>query len=156
MKEKISFSNKIKRLFFAGYKNLYFLYKPINREFTLPSGDIKMAKGMRSKIKRRFRAIKRQSVFAPVEAARAQRLAAKQVQAAGLQQQTKSTLKEKEESQEQSPPQHTTENPTLGTKDITSGSLCYEILGLIDPDIIDSTNFEGLMSALYGVLGDGF
>ncbi len=97
MKEKISFSNKINRLFFAGYKNLYFLYKPINREFTLPSGDIKMAKGMRSKIKRRFRAIKRQSVFAPVEAARTQRLAAEQVQAAGLQQ-TKSTLIEKEES----------------------------------------------------------
>ncbi|CAG8601814.1 6302_t:CDS:2 [Paraglomus occultum] len=37
-----------------------------------------MAKSIRSKSKRRFRAIKRQNVFAPVEEARLQRLAAKQ------------------------------------------------------------------------------
>ncbi|CAG8602921.1 4919_t:CDS:2 [Paraglomus brasilianum] len=40
-----------------------------------------MAKSMRSKSKRRFRAIKRQNVFAPVEEARLRRLAAKQAEA---------------------------------------------------------------------------
>ncbi|CAG8477823.1 573_t:CDS:2 [Funneliformis caledonium] len=101
-----------------------------------------MAKSMRSKVKRRFRAIKRQSVFEPAEAARAQRLAANQVQAAGPQQMNSTSIK-KEGSQDQLPPQLAN---TYSTTDITSGSLCYEILGLIDPDIIDSTNFEGLMS----------
>ncbi|CAG8562838.1 14904_t:CDS:2 [Funneliformis mosseae] len=108
-----------------------------------------MAKSMRSKVKRRFRAIKRQSVFEPAEAARAQRLAANQVQAAGPQQMNSTSIK-KEGSQDQLPPQLAN---TYSTTDITSGSLCYEILGLIDPDIIDSTNFEGLMSVLSGVVG---
>jgi hypothetical protein len=98
---------------------------------------------MRSKIKRRFRSIKRQSVFAPVENARTQRLATKLAQTA--EQQTNYSLINSEESQEQ---QHKT--------DLTSGSLCYEILGLIDPEIIDSTNIEGLMSVMSGVFGDSF
>lgn len=89
-----------------------------------------MAKGMRSKIKRRFRAIKRQTIFAPVETARTQRLAAKHTQ---TEQQTNSF----------------TLNPTT---DLTSGSLCYTILGLIDPEIIDSTNIEGLMNVMSKVI----
>ncbi|GES77486.1 fungal protein [Rhizophagus clarus] len=72
-----------------------------------------MAKSMRSKIKRRFRAIKRQSIFAPVETARIQRLAAKQIQ---TEQQTNSL-----NSQDQSLPQHETEVFTLSsTTDLTS------------------------------------
>ncbi|CAB4400668.1 unnamed protein product [Rhizophagus irregularis] len=72
-----------------------------------------MAKGMRSKIKRRFRAIKRQTVFAPVETARTQRLAAKQTQ---TEQQTNSL-----NSQEQSLLQHKTEVFTFSpTTDLTS------------------------------------
>ncbi|CAG8550277.1 7803_t:CDS:1 [Rhizophagus irregularis] len=104
-----------------------------------------MAKGMRSKIKRRFRAIKRQTVFAPVETARTQRLAAKQTQ---TEQQTNSL-----NSQEQSLLQHKTEVFTFSpTTDLTSGSLCYTILGLIDPEIIDSTNIEGLMNVMSKVV----
>ncbi|GBC09861.1 hypothetical protein RclHR1_09170009 [Rhizophagus clarus] len=104
-----------------------------------------MAKSMRSKIKRRFRAIKRQSIFAPVETARIQRLAAKQIQ---TEQQTNSL-----NSQDQSLPQHETEVFTLSsTTDLTSGSLCYALLGLIDPEIIDSTNIEGLMNVMSRVV----
>lgn len=98
---------------------------------------------MRSKIKRRFRAIKRQSTFAPVETARTQRLAAKQIQA---EQQTNSL-------NEQSLSQHKTEVFTISsTTDLTSGSLCYALLGLIDPEIIDSTNIEGLMNVMSRVV----
>ncbi|CAG8459321.1 7353_t:CDS:1 [Ambispora gerdemannii] len=42
-----------------------------------------MAKGLRNKSKRHFRAIKRQTIFAPVEDARIKRLAARQAAAAG-------------------------------------------------------------------------
>ncbi|CAG8715643.1 16880_t:CDS:1, partial [Cetraspora pellucida] len=43
-----------------------------------------MAKSIRSKIKRRFRAIKRKTVFAPVEDARTSRLASKLSQDSGV------------------------------------------------------------------------
>ena len=102
-----------------------------------------MAKSMRSKIKRRFRAIKRQSVFAPIEAARTQRLATKQSQTTGLHPTNSSLIKS-----EQSPPE------SASIADLSSGSLCYETLGLIDPEIIDSMNIKGLMSVMSKVLGD--
>lgn len=100
---------------------------------------------MRSKIKRRFRAIKRQTTFAPVETARTQRLAAKQTK---TEQQTNSL-----NLQEQSLLQNEAETFTFSpTTDLVSGSFYYAILGLIDPEIIDSTNIEGLMSGLSRVI----
>jgi hypothetical protein len=106
-----------------------------------------MAKSMRSKIKRRFRAIKRQTVFAPVETARTQRLAAKHTQ---TEQQTNSL-----NSQEQSLLQHKAEVFTISpTTDLNSGSLCYAILGLIDPEIIEPTNIEGLMNVMSRIVKD--
>jgi hypothetical protein len=105
-----------------------------------------MAKSMRSKIKRRFRSIKRQAVFAPIENARTQRLATRLANSSLI----------NSEPPEQPLSRHKTESVTIDSTDLTSGSLCYEILGLIDPEIIDSTNIEGLMSVMSGVLGDSF
>jgi len=109
-----------------------------------------MAKSLRSKVKRRFRSIKRRSTFAQVETARTQRLAAKQAQT--IEQQTNSPIISSEP-QKQPLSQHTTESAKLGSTDLT-GSLFYEILGLIDPEIIDSTNIEGFMSVVSKALGD--
>ncbi|KAF0386975.1 hypothetical protein F8M41_011296 [Gigaspora margarita] len=51
-----------------------------------------MAKGLRSKIKRRFRAIKRKTIFAPVEDARTFRLASKLSQTADVSKRPKQQL----------------------------------------------------------------
>ncbi|CAG8507076.1 16299_t:CDS:1 [Dentiscutata erythropus] len=132
-----------------------------------------MAKGLRSKIKRRFRAIKRKTVFAPVEDARTFRLSSKPSQATGgsirpkqqLNETTSSTSFTVETSQHDPQLQLTSEinssgciMPTniLETMQDVSGSLCYEILGFLNPDFVDITNLAGLVHVFSDLLEESF
>ncbi|CAG8612799.1 13376_t:CDS:1 [Racocetra fulgida] len=135
-----------------------------------------MAKSLRSKIKRRFRSIKRKTVFAPVEDARTFRLASKLSQDASVtirpNQQHNGIISDTSltvETTQQDPQLQLTSDiissectdhktiPTnmLETQDV-SGSLCYEILGLLNPDFVDVTNLAGLAHIFSDILKESF
>ncbi|CAG8594591.1 29332_t:CDS:1 [Gigaspora margarita] len=131
-----------------------------------------MAKGLRSKIKRRFRAIKRKTIFASVEDARTFRLASKLSQTADVSKRPKQQLNGTTPSDSftaETPhdPQlqltseiNSSENivpiDMLETTQDVSGSLCYEILGFIDPDFVDITNLAGLVHVFSDLLEKSF
>src|SRR6185312_17019909 len=99
-----------------------------------------MAKSMRSKSKRRFRAIKRQNVFAPVEEARLRRLAAKQAEATRV-----SDNKNNKNNMDY-------EAQTTTVEEDTQGSSLYMALGLIDTEFLDVENIMGWLDILNELL----
>ncbi|KAG9302706.1 hypothetical protein G9A89_005180 [Geosiphon pyriformis] len=127
-----------------------------------------MAKGLRNKSKRHFRAIKRNTIFAPVEDARLQRLAARQAEATGNLRQDQLTLSNSTNHATTYTTNTTviteqTSELTRGTtaastsivevemidsilpssktkKQDLSGSLLYTALGLLDPEELSVTN----------------